>query len=80
VARQLVIDSPTPGARFELRGGDDPSPLAVATTTGGRQVVPLREGPARAEYVLWFTILPPDNGRFRAEVGEVELQGTANVG
>jgi serine/threonine-protein kinase len=80
VARQLVIDSPTPGARFELRGGDDPSPLAVATTTGTRQVVPLREGPARAEYVLWFTILPPDNGRFRAEVGEVELQGTANVG
>lgn len=78
VARQLVIQSPTPGARFEVRGGDDPTPLAVATTTGGRQEIALAGGPARTAYVLWFTVLPRQGDRFRADVGEVELRGTAN--
>lgn len=78
VARQLVIQSPTPGARFEVRGGDDPTPLAVATTTGGRQEIALADRPAQTAYLLWFTVLPRQGDRFRADVGEVELRGTAN--
>lgn len=78
VVRELVLTSPTPGARFELRAGDDPTPLITETTTGGRQVVAVPAVAAQSVYVLWFTVLPPDGDGFRARVGEVEVRGTAN--
>jgi serine/threonine-protein kinase len=78
VVREVVLTSPTRDARFELRAGDDPTPLVTATTSGGRQVVPVPAGAPQSVYLLWFTVLPPDDGGFRARVGEVELRGTAN--
>jgi eukaryotic-like serine/threonine-protein kinase len=78
VARELAIESPVEGARFEVRGGEESKPLATATTTGSSQIVPIPDGPAQTAYTLWFTVLPADDDGFRAQVGEVQLRGTAN--
>lgn len=80
VAREIVLTTPLAGARFEVRTEADPTPLATATTNGGRQVVALRAAPPHTDYILWFTVLPADGDGFRAQVGEVVLRGTANGG
>jgi hypothetical protein len=82
VATQMVVSSPTPGARFEVRGpldGGRRQVLGTGTFTGGRQVVQLtRAAPAEA-YVLWITSLVADgSGGYWAGVGEVQLRGVPN--
>jgi serine/threonine-protein kinase len=83
-AREMVVWSRSAGAVVEVRGGDETSPLGAATLRGGRQAIPLEEGPPRSDYVLWFTRLPADAGplaafvpAYRGSVGEVELRGPA---
>ena len=80
---EVVLDAPTPGARFEIlgaEGADGQRPrLGGGTTTGAEQVVPLTGDTPQSAYVVWFTELAPDgNGRFWADVGEVTLKGPAN--
>lgn len=82
VATQMVVSSPTPGARFEVRGPLSDGRRQVlysGTFTGKQQVVPLaRAAPAEA-YVLWITSLVDDGaGSYWAGVGEVELRGVPN--
>ena len=82
VATQMVVRSPTPGARFQVLGPLDAGHrqvLGSGTFTGGRQVVELtRAAPAEA-YVLWITSLVDDGaGGYWAGVGEVELRGVPN--
>jgi eukaryotic-like serine/threonine-protein kinase len=81
-ATELIVTSPTPGARFQLLGpdrGGEREVLAEDELTGGRQVVPLaRTAPSQA-YVLWITALVSDGqGRFWAGIGEVQLRGAPN--
>ena len=81
-ATEMVVSSPTPGARFQVLGpdiGGEREVLAEDEFAGGRQVVPLaRAEPAQA-FVLWITMLVPDDeGRFWAGVGEVQLRGVPN--
>ena len=82
VATQMVIDSPTPGAHFEVLGpgsGIERRTLAQGTLTGGRQVIPLTRAAASSSYVLWLTSLVPDGkGGYWAGVGEVRLRGVPN--
>ena len=80
---EVVLEAPTPGARFEIlgaEGADGQRPrLGGGTTTGAEQVVPLTGDTPQSAYVVWFTELAPDgNGRFWADVGEVTLKGPAN--
>jgi serine/threonine-protein kinase len=82
VATEMVVSSPTPGARFQVLGpdrGGEREVLAEGEFTGARQVVPLaRTQPAEA-YVLWITMLVPDGqNRYWAGVGEVQLRGVPN--
>lgn len=76
---QVVIDSPTAGARFQIQGvapGGERPVLAEGTLTGGRQVVRITPGDAFQNHVLWFTSLAPDGGgRYHAGVAEIELRG-----
>jgi hypothetical protein len=81
-ATEMVVSSPTPGARFQVLGPDRPGGrevLADGEFTGAGQVVPLaRTAPAEA-YVLWITRLVPDgSGSYWAGVGEVQLRGAPN--
>lgn len=83
LARQIVIDSPTPGARFEVLGpegvGGLRPRLGGGTFAGAEQVVSLEADEPSDELVLWITGLVPDeDGRFAAGVGQVQLTGTAN--
>src|SRR5690606_20173651 len=79
VLTEVTIDSPTPGATFELQGvapGGERPVLAKGTLTGGSQTVQVPPGPAFQNYVLWFTSLAPDDtGRYHAGVGEIRLTG-----
>lgn len=82
LATQMVVRSPTAGARFEVLGpleGGQRQVLATGTFTGARQVVDLaRAAPAEA-YVLWITSLVDDgSGGYWAGVGEVQLRGVPN--
>jgi serine/threonine-protein kinase len=83
-ATEMDIDSPTPGARFQVLGSgpDGSRPVyAEGTLTGQHQRVPLRVPRADRVYVLWFTELvptPDDAGRYWAGVGQVSLRGPAN--
>lgn len=82
VATEMVIDSPTPGARFRVLGpgsGLERQTLAEGTLAGGEQVVPLARAEPSDAYVLWFTsLVPDDRGGFWAGVGEVQLRGVPN--
>jgi hypothetical protein len=81
-ATELVVSSPTPGARFQVLGpgsGTDRPTLAEGTLAGGEQVVPLASADPASEYVLWFTsLVPDDRGGYWAGVGEVRLRGVPN--
>ena len=79
---EVLIDSPTPGATFDVLGQAGASGvrpvLASGTTSGGEQTVAL-QGAGGDEVVLWFTgLTEDDSGRFWAGVGQVELRGTSN--
>jgi len=75
-ARELVITSPSAGARFEVRAGDDATPLLRDELSGGTQTVDIPAGSPSTDYIIWFTLLPPgDGGKFRVAVGEVALRG-----
>jgi eukaryotic-like serine/threonine-protein kinase len=82
VATEMVIDSPTPGAKFQVLGpgsGIERETLAEGTLTGGEQVVPLTRAAPSGSYVLWFTsLVPDDKGGYWAGVGEVGLRGVPN--
>jgi serine/threonine-protein kinase len=83
-ATELIVSSPTPGARFQLlgpdRGDGERERLAEGELTGDRQVVPLAVTDPSQAYVLWITgLVPDDQGRFWAGVGEVELRGLPNT-
>jgi serine/threonine-protein kinase len=82
IASEMVVASPTPGARFQVLGpdvGGEREVLAEGEFTGTEQVVPLAPSePARA-YVLWITsLVPDDSGGYWAGVGEVQLRGVPN--
>ena len=79
---EVLIDSPTPGATFDVLGQAGASGvrpvLASGTTSGGEQTIAL-QGAGGDEVVLWFTgLTEDDSGRFWAGVGQVELRGTSN--
>jgi serine/threonine-protein kinase len=81
-ATEMVVTSPTPGARFQVLGpdvGGEREVLAEDEFTGTEQVIPLKQvEPARA-YLLWITsLVPDDSGGYWAGVGEVELRGVPN--
>jgi eukaryotic-like serine/threonine-protein kinase len=82
VATEMIVTSPTPGARFQVLGpdrGGQREVLAEGELSGPEQVVPLAEAAASEAYVLWITMLVPDGqGRYWAGVGEVELRGVPN--
>lgn len=81
-ATEMIIDSPTPGASFQVLGpdvGGERQKLAEGELEGGRQVVPLAAAAPAEAYVLWITrLVPDDQGRYWAGVGEVELRGVPN--
>jgi tRNA A-37 threonylcarbamoyl transferase component Bud32 len=82
VATELVVTSPTSGARFQVLGplvGGQRHVLAEDTFTGAEQVVAITAAAASEAYVLWITSLVPDGtGGFWAGVGQVELRGAPN--
>ena len=82
VATEMVIDSPTPGARFQVLGpgrGIERQTLAQGTLAGGEQVVRLARAAPSGSYVLWFTsLVPDDKGGYWAGVGQVRLRGVPN--
>jgi hypothetical protein len=81
-ATEMVVSSPTPGARFAVLGplvDGRRQQLAEGVFSGEDQVVPLASGPAAEAYVLWITSLVDDGeGGYSAGVGQVELRGTPN--
>jgi hypothetical protein len=84
-ATELVLDAPTAGASFEVRGAEGPDGqrpvVGRGTTTGGRQVVPLQVSSPQSAYLIWFTDLAQDGaGRYWADIGQVSLRGPANPG
>ena len=81
-ATQMILTSPTPGARFQVLGelvGDQREVLAEGETTGGEQVIDLASSTPSQAYLLWITGLADDGqGGFWAGVGKVELRGAPN--
>jgi eukaryotic-like serine/threonine-protein kinase len=84
IATEMIVTSPTPGARFQVLGPDpdrdgERELLAEGELSGERQVVPLAQTEPSEAYVLWITLLVPDDqGRFWAGIGEVQLRGVPN--
>ena len=69
-----------PGASFAVRVSDTPGGGSFRTLgkVSNANVRPVVRGskPIDGRYViLWFTELPPDGGRYRAHVAEVEIRG-----
>jgi eukaryotic-like serine/threonine-protein kinase len=84
VATEMLVTSPTPGARFEVRGplvSQRREVLAKGTLNGGPdQVIPLTSAAPSEVYVLWITSLVSDNaGGYWAGIGQVQLRGVPNT-
>lgn len=82
VATEMVVTSPTPGARFQVLGpltSGNREVLASGTMSGADQAIPLKAAAPSRVYVLWFTSLVPDGeGGYWAGVGQVQLRGVPN--
>lgn len=67
------------GASFAVRVTDDPGGeyRTLGTVSGAEPTAEVRSpDSARGRYVvLWFTSLPPDGGKYRAYVSEVDVRG-----
>jgi eukaryotic-like serine/threonine-protein kinase len=81
----LVVSTTNPGASFTVfvgeappSGGEAPedwgSAVADVSDAGAEQHVELEEPTEGQVWLLWFTSLPPDGGRFRATVSEVRFE------
>ena len=74
------LQTPSPGYRFTVVVGDDPSSMAADARATFTATTEMREsiGPATGRYVLlWITsVVPTDDGN-RAEVGEFRVVGPA---
>jgi len=74
--QQVVVDSPTPGVRAEIRLGNSPAgPFArvsPAKTLTARTSFPVAKRPGRY-VVIWITALPPESA---GEVAEVRVRAT----
>lgn len=82
VPTEIEISSPTPGARFEVRGPDRGGTRAVlgrGVLGEGPRTVPLSgDAPVRA-VLIWLTSLVPDgSGRYWAGIGQVRVRGVPN--
>jgi tRNA A-37 threonylcarbamoyl transferase component Bud32 len=82
---RVIITSPIPGWRFELKAGTLPNRLSgpLANSRGetsfrmgssGTATIELRPVTARG-LLIWITELAPQEGRFAAAVGEVSVSG-----
>ncbi len=82
VATEMIVSTPTPGARFQVLGPLDAGNrevLATGTLTGTDQVIPLTTAVPSQVYVLWITSLVSDGeGGYWAGVGQVQLGGVPN--
>jgi eukaryotic-like serine/threonine-protein kinase len=81
----LVVSTTNPGASFTVfvgeappSGGEAPedwgSAVADVSDAGAEQHVEFEEPTEGQVWLLWFTSLPPDGGRFRATVSEVRFE------
>jgi hypothetical protein len=83
----LVVRTTNPGASFTVFVGDAPpgggeapedwgTAVAEITEAGEEQRIELDDPTEGQVWMLWFTSLPPDGGRYRATVSEVTFEGS----
>ncbi len=74
--QQVVVDSPTPGIRAEIRLGTSPggpfTRVSASKTLTARTTFPVAKAPGRY-IVVWITALPPSSA---GEVSEVRVRAT----
>jgi eukaryotic-like serine/threonine-protein kinase len=82
----LVVSTTNPGAAFSVyvgdqppSGGEDPDEwgtrVAEVPEAADTQAVALDERTEGRIWMLWFTSLPSDDGRYRATVSDVRFEG-----
>jgi eukaryotic-like serine/threonine-protein kinase len=82
---EVVVSTTNPGASFTVFVGDAPpdggqapedwgTAVAEVSEAGEEQRIELDEPTEGQVWMLWFTSLPPDDGRFRATVSEVRFE------
>jgi eukaryotic-like serine/threonine-protein kinase len=82
---EVVVNTTNPGASFTVFVGDAPpgggdapedwgTAVAEVTDAGEEERLALDEVTEGQVWMLWFTSLPPDGGRYRATVSEVRLE------
>jgi eukaryotic-like serine/threonine-protein kinase len=81
----LVVSTTNPGASFTVFVGDAPpdgdvapedwgTAVAEVADAGDEQRIELEEATEGQVWMLWFTSLPQDGGRYRATVSEVRFE------
>jgi eukaryotic-like serine/threonine-protein kinase len=81
----VVVSTTNPGASFTVFVGDAPpggdeapedwgTAVAEVADAGDEQRIELEEATEGQVWMLWFTSLPADGGRFRATVSEVRFE------
>jgi eukaryotic-like serine/threonine-protein kinase len=81
----LVVSTTNPGASFTVFVGDAPpdgdvapedwgTAVAEVADAGDEQRIELEEATDGQVWMLWFTSLPQDGGRYRATVSEVRFE------
>jgi eukaryotic-like serine/threonine-protein kinase len=82
----LAVSTTNPGAAFTVYVGDAPpsggagpdewgTPVAEVGDATDTQEIALDEPTEGRVWMLWFTSLPPDDGRYRATVSDVRFEG-----
>jgi eukaryotic-like serine/threonine-protein kinase len=82
---EVVVSTTNPGASFTVFVGDAPpgggdapedwgTAVAEVSDAGEEERISLDEVTEGQVWMLWFTSLPPDGGRYRATVSEVRFE------
>jgi hypothetical protein len=82
---QVIIRSPSPGTKIEIRSASAPNvPLAqtqvlgTGTVSGDTTTIPLQAMPAPTSNLLvWITGLAQSNGQYRSQIAEVTVVGAS---
>ena len=80
---QVIVRSPSPGTRIEIRAAAAPDvPLAqtqllgTGTVSGTTTTIPLQAMPApTGNLLVWITALAESNGQYRSQIAEVTVVG-----
>ncbi len=86
VVGQVTVDTPSTGAKVEIRSASSPTPSGLNDTTvlapafalkPGHNVIPVKAGSPTSNLLVWISTLGTTNGKSQANISEITVQAAS---